>query len=154
MSNITDKEKKALKIMQKENFRNVTKDNIMQFMSILDKVDPEVAKEMIAHITEAVMRIIEADRNYSDILKRAMESIETTTSSCFESEDEIIKTSKRKLIKKEHHLKKRNFILNKWKKLLKERKTRIQSINNSYWSWLNTEAVLLCWWRGLQPVCF
>ncbi len=36
--------------MKKENFRGISKDNVMQLVSILDKVDPEVAKALIAQI--------------------------------------------------------------------------------------------------------
>lgn len=45
--------------MKKDNFRGISKSNVMQLVSILDKVDPEVAKAIIAQMPEAVRGVVE-----------------------------------------------------------------------------------------------
>ena len=99
MNNLTSAEKTALDIMKKDNFRGISKDNVMQLMSILDKVEPEVAKELIAQIPEAVRSVIETEKNYTEILTKGMESSEHSTTACFQTEDEIIKSLQREIDK-------------------------------------------------------
>ena len=90
-------ERKALELMQKDNFRGISKDNVMQLMSILDKVDPEVAKSIIAQLPEAIRGSVEMERVYSLALTRGIDSCESTTKSCFETEDEIIESLKKEV---------------------------------------------------------
>ena len=97
MNALSIAEKKALELMQKENFRGISKDNVMQLMSILDKVDPEVAKSIIAQLPEAIRGSVELEKAYSTALTKGMESIESTASSCFQTEDEIIQSLKKEV---------------------------------------------------------
>ena len=90
MNALSIAEKKALELMQKDNFRGISKDNVLQLMSILDKVDPEVAKSIIAQLPEAIRGSVELERAYSNVLTKGMESIESTAVTCFETEDDII----------------------------------------------------------------
>ena len=92
MTNLTPAERTALDLMKKDNFRGISKDNVMQLMSILDKVDPEVAKALIAQIPEAVRGVIEAQKNYTEILSKGIESAEHGTADCFQTEDDLIKS--------------------------------------------------------------
>ena len=62
MNNLTTSEKRALEFMQKDNFRGISKNNVMQLMSILDKVDPEVAKSLIAQMPEVVKGVVENEK--------------------------------------------------------------------------------------------
>lgn len=77
MNALSIAEKKALELMQKDNFRGISKDNVMQLMSILDKVDPEVAKSIIAQLPEAIRGSVELEKAYSTALTKGMESIRT-----------------------------------------------------------------------------
>ena len=97
MNALSIAEKKALELMQKDNFRGISKDNVMQLMSILDKVDPEVAKSIIAQLPEAIRGSVELEKAYSTALTKGMESIESTASSCFQTEDEIIQSLKKEV---------------------------------------------------------
>ena len=99
MNNLTAAEKTALDIMKKDNFRGISKDNVMQLMSILDKVDPEVAKELIAQIPEAVRGMLEVEKGYAEILKKGIESAEQSTASCYQTEDEIIRSLQKEIEK-------------------------------------------------------
>lgn len=90
MNHLTEEEKRALDLMQKKNFRGISKDDILELISLLDKVNPEVAKELIAQMPEGIRSISDAQKYYSDLLSKGIESCGKSTASCYETEDVII----------------------------------------------------------------
>ena len=113
MNALSIAEKKALELMQKDNFRGISKDNVMQLMSILDKVDPEVAKSIIAQLPEAIRGSVELEKAYSTALTKGMESIESTASSCFQTEDEIIQSLKKEVEREDTTFEQKQFYYEK-----------------------------------------
>ena len=113
MNALSIAEKKALELMQKDNFRGISKDNVMQLMSILDKVDPEVAKSIIAQLPEAIRGSVELEKAYSTALTKGMESIESTASSCFQTEDEIIQSLKKEVEREDATFEQKQFYYEK-----------------------------------------
>ena len=99
MTNLTSEEKKALDLMKKDSFRGISKDNVLQLISILDKVDPDVAKEIIHQIPDAVRGIIEVEKGYSELLNKGVESIDQSVASCYQSEDAIIQSLRQEIDK-------------------------------------------------------
>ena len=113
MNALSIAEKKALELMQKDNFRGISKDNVMQLMSILDKVDPEVAKSIIAQLPEAIRGAVELEREYAATLTKGMESIEATALSCFQTEDEIIQSLKKEVEREDTTFEQKQFYYEK-----------------------------------------
>lgn len=113
MNALSITEKKTLELMQKDNFRGISKDNVMQLMSILDKVDPEVAKSIIAQLPEAIRGSVELEKAYSTALTKGMESIESTASSCFQTEDEIIQSLKKEVEREDTTFEQKQFYYEK-----------------------------------------
>ena len=113
MNALSIAEKKALELMQKDNFRGISKDNVMQLMSILDKVDPEVAKSIIAQLPEAIRGSVELEKAYSAALAKGMESIESTASSCFQTEDGIIQSLKKEVEREDTTFEQKQFYYEK-----------------------------------------
>ena len=101
MNNLSTAEKRALELMQKDNFRGISKDNVMQLVSILDKVDPEVAKAIIAQMPEVVKGVVENEKAYASVLTKGIESCDTSTSSCFQTEDDIVKALQKEIDKED-----------------------------------------------------
>ena len=89
MNNLST-EKEALAIMRKDNFRGISKDNVMQLMSIINKLEPETAKALIAQFPQVIAGIVTVEQLYNDLLKAGISSIDQSTNSCFDSEDAII----------------------------------------------------------------
>ena len=110
MNALSIAEKKALELMQKDNFRGISKDNVMQLMSILDKVDPEVAKNIIAQLPEAIRGSVELEKAYSTALTKGIES---TASSCFQTEDEIIQSLKKEVEREDTTFEQKQFYYEK-----------------------------------------
>lgn len=101
MNNLTTSEKRALEFMQKDNFRGISKNNVMQLMSILDKVDPDVAKSLIAQMPEVVKGVVENEKAYAGVLTKGIESCDKSTSSCFQTEDDIVKALQKEIDKED-----------------------------------------------------
>ena len=113
MNALSIAEKIARELMQKDNFHGISKDNVMQLMSILDKVDPEVAKSIIAQLPEAIRGSVELEKAYSTALTKGMESIESTASSCFQTEDEIIQSLKKEVEREDTTFEQKQFYYEK-----------------------------------------
>lgn len=92
MNRLTPDEAYVLDLLKKDNFRGISKDNVMNLVSILDKVDPEVAKALIAQMPEAVRGMVEIEQFYADLLSRSIESCTASAESCYSTEDRIIDT--------------------------------------------------------------
>ena len=67
-------EKKVLKKLGIEDFRHMTKDKIVQFASMLPKMDPEVAKKALEQFPEFKDMAIEVVKNLRENMAQAMES--------------------------------------------------------------------------------
>jgi len=90
MNNLSTAERRTLELMKKDNFRGISKENVLQLVSILDKVDPEVAKELIAKMPEVIRGTVECVKNYNGVLEKGIDSFDYSSKSCYETEDMIV----------------------------------------------------------------
>lgn len=93
MKKLTPHEKSILELHKKNNFCDVSKDNVKEVVSIFEKLDPDVAKALIEQMPEAIRGMVEIEKVYKDLLIKGIDSCETTVRSCYESEDIIINTA-------------------------------------------------------------
>ena len=112
-SKLSNRERKVLDIMQKDNFRGLSKGNVMQLYSVLDKVDPEVAKVMIAQIPEVIKGSVENVKAYIGLLTRGIESCDTSTESCFQTEDNIINVCQQEISREDIPFEQKQFYFEK-----------------------------------------
>ena len=84
-------EQEVLGIMKKDNFRGISKDDVMHLASVLDSVEPEVAGELIKQMPEVIGNVAESEKAYFEVMSQGIKSVECGTAACFESEDAIIK---------------------------------------------------------------
>lgn len=71
-------EKKVLSKLGVEDFRHVTKDSLVSFVSNFDKIDPEVAKELIKQIPE-----------FSSLAKDSVNSLTESFNKLVDSDDSM-----------------------------------------------------------------
>ncbi len=130
MNKLSNEEKRALDLMKKDNFRGLSKDNVMQLVSILDKVDPEVAKEIIAQMPEVVRGVVENEKAYASILEKGIESCNTSTMSCFQTEDEIVKTLQKEIDKEETTFEQKQYYFEKMAEAAKRKEEKDKEHKN------------------------
>lgn len=92
MKNLTANEENILNFHMKENFRDVTNENVKEVVSIFEKLDPEVAMTLIDKMPEAIKGMAEICGFYADLQKKVTDSCESMTKSCYETEDKIVDT--------------------------------------------------------------
>ena len=88
-------EKKVLKQLGIDDFRHLSKDNVMKFASLLPKMDPEVAKKALDQFPEYKESVTEMIGVYKQIIEKGLTDNETNQqayySACNRIMDELSK---------------------------------------------------------------
>lgn len=92
-------EQKVLKKLGIEDFRHLTKDKVVKMASMLDKMDPEVAKKAIEQFPNFSNTMKEILTEYKISLDKALESNDECVKSYYDSCDAIISACKKELEK-------------------------------------------------------
>ncbi len=92
-------EQKVLKKLEIEDFRHLTKDKIVKMASMLDKMDPEVAKKAIEQFPNFSNTMKEILTEYKMSLDKALNSNDESVKSYYDSCDAIISTCQKELEK-------------------------------------------------------
>lgn len=85
-------EKKVLKKLNIPDFRHVTKDKIVEFSSMLYRMDPEVAKKALEQIPEYVKMASEMVRTYKEIIDKMFQANATDTKAFYDACNGILAT--------------------------------------------------------------
>lgn len=93
-------EKQVLKKLQIEDFRHITKGKVIDMVSMLDRMDPEVAKKALEQFPDFSKTMSEIFSEYKKTLDEALKTNENSVKSYYESCDEIINCYK-ELLKNE-----------------------------------------------------
>ena len=90
-------EKEVLNKLNIENFRQVTKDKVIALASMLDKMDPEVAKKALEQFPDfsRTMRSLVSD--YKEIISEAIDTNRDSVKSCYASCNTILEILKAEL---------------------------------------------------------
>lgn len=92
-------EKKVLDKLGIDNFRQLTKDKVIEMASMLDKMDPEVAKKALDQFPDFAKTMKEILVEYKGFLSEGLKSNQENTKSFFESCDCAIQECQRVLDK-------------------------------------------------------
>lgn len=92
-------EQKVLKKLNIKDFRHLTKDKVVSMATMLDKMDPEVAKKAIEQFPDFSNAVKEIFAEYKTILDKAIESNDKSESSLFDTCDAIITACQKELDK-------------------------------------------------------
>lgn len=77
-------EQKVLKKLNIEDFRHLTKDKVITMASMLDKMDPEVAKKAIEQFPEFANTTKEILNEYKEILDKGLETNQESVESYYD----------------------------------------------------------------------
>lgn len=106
-------EQKVLKKLNIENFRNLTKDKVITMASMLDKMDPEVAKKAIEQFPEFSNTAKEMLKEYKDTLDKGLEKNKESVESYYSVCKVTIETLKKQLENEELSFEERKYIIDK-----------------------------------------
>ncbi|SQB35499.1 hypothetical protein [Clostridium cochlearium] len=106
-------EQKVLRKLNIEDFRHLTKDKIITMASMLDKMDPEVAKKVIEQFPEFSNTVKEMLNEYKDILDKGLESNSESVESYYDACKSIIEVLEKQLEDENLSFDKRKYIIDK-----------------------------------------
>lgn len=100
-------EQKVLKKLGIDDFRHLTKDKVITMASMLDRMDPEVAKKAIEQFPEFAHTMKDILNDYKQTLDKALDENGDSVKSYYSSCDAIITSLQKELTKKTYLLTRR-----------------------------------------------
>lgn len=106
-------EQKVLKKLGIDDFRHLTKDKVITMASMLDKMDPEVAKKAIEQFPEFAHTMKDILKDYKQSLDKALEENGESVKSYYASCDAIIGSLQKELDKDDLNFEEKKYIIDK-----------------------------------------
>ena len=106
-------EQKVLKKLGIEDFRHLTKDKVITMASMLDKMDPEVAKKAIEQFPNFSDTMKEILREYKESLDKAQEVNVESVKSFYDSCDMIISSLQKELERNDLTFEEKKYVIDK-----------------------------------------
>ncbi len=106
-------EQKVLRKLNIEDFRHLTKDKVITMASMLDKMDPEVAKKALEQFPEFSNTAKEMLVGYKDTLDKGLESNRESVQSYYDSCKSIIEVLQKQLDDENLSFEERKYIVDK-----------------------------------------
>lgn len=94
-------EQKVLKKLDIVDFRHLTKDKVIKMASMLDKMDPEVAKKALEQFPEFASTTKEMLQDYKESLDKGLESNNDSVSKVYDTYNAIIVALQKELEKED-----------------------------------------------------
>ena len=82
-------EKKVLNKLGIDNFREITKDKVIEMVSLYDKIDPEVVKEAIKQFPEFSKTMVEVLKEYKSSLDETLKENSKSTKEVYDAFNRI-----------------------------------------------------------------
>ena len=109
------REKRALKKLGIDDFRHLTKANVVQLASMVDKMEPEVAKKALEQFPEFSGTVKTILLDYKELLNRAIDSDNESLRSTYETYNSIIMALQTELDKDTLSFDERKYIIEQMK---------------------------------------
>lgn len=106
-------EQKVLRKLDIDDFRHLTKDKVITMASMLDKMDPEVAKKALEQFPEFSNTAKEVLVGYKDTLDKGLESNRESVQSYYDSCKSIIEILQKQLEDENLTFEERKYIIDK-----------------------------------------
>lgn len=88
------KEQELLNTLDIPDFRHMTKDKVMSFASMLQNMDPEVAKKAIEQFPEFASMALQALSDYKGVMEKTLDENSESSKQCFNVFNEVLSALK------------------------------------------------------------
>lgn len=92
-------EAQVLKALNIPDFRHITKDKVISFASMLNTMEPEVAKKALDQFPEFARLALSVLQEYKGVIEKAQDSTSASAKQCLELYNEVIQALKACLAK-------------------------------------------------------
>ena len=100
-------------------FRHITKDKIMTFASMLQNMEPEVAKKAFEQFPEFARMMLEVMHDYKDVLDKALTDNTASVKQCYDIYNVVLETLKNCLEKDDLSFDEKKYYLDKMMEITK-----------------------------------
>lgn len=87
-------EVEVLKQLDIPDFRHITKEKVMTFASMLQNMEPEVAKKAIEQFPEFAKMTLEVLKDYKSIMEKTLDENSASSKRCFDIYNEVVSALK------------------------------------------------------------
>ena len=112
-------ENQVLKKLNIPDFRHLSKDNIMSFVSMIDKMDPEVAKKALEQFPDFAKVSIDGLNNLKDTITKAMNDDKENANRFFDMCDSVIDAIKLAMSDGEVTFEEKKYCIDKMQEIVK-----------------------------------
>jgi len=88
-------EREVLYQLDIPDFRHMSKDKVMTFVSMLNSMEPEVAKKAIEQFPEFSRMALEALQDYKGVMEKSIDANSASSKQCFDIYNEIVSALKK-----------------------------------------------------------
>lgn len=114
-------EAKVLKKLNITDFRHLTKDKVIKMASMLDRVDPEVAKKALEQFPDFSKTVKEMLEEYKELLEKGLKSNDESVKAVYDSYNAIIASLQKELENEDLSFEQRMCIIEKMKEIAEKK---------------------------------
>ena len=136
-------EKDVLKKLDIQDFRDITKDKVMGFVSILPNMDTEVAKKAIEQFPEFIKFSTEAFKDYRGVLEKTLNANEESSKACFDMYEKVLSILEKCSLKEDISFEEKKYYFDKMCEIIQMVEKKDSENKAFYQKLLNAGATVL-----------
>lgn len=126
-------EREVLQQLNIPDFRHITKDKIMTFASMLQNMEPEVAKKALEQFPEFAKMALEVLKDYRSFMEKTLDGNSASSKQCYDIYNEVIDASKTCLAKGDLPFEEKKYYIEKMMEIAKMAESK--DIENKGFNW-------------------
>lgn len=134
-------EQEVLKKLDIPDFRCITKDKIMAFASMIQYMDPEVAKKVIEQFPEFGKMVLGVFEGYKNLIKDSLDKNSEGSKQCFEIYNETLETLKVSLTQENLTFAEKQYYVEKMMEINQMAQRKDSENKQFYWKVISSGAV-------------
>lgn len=126
-------EQQVLNQLNIPSFRHITKDKVMTFASMLQNMEPEVAKKALEQFPEFAKMTLEVMREYKVVFDKALEDNAASVKQCYDIYSVVLETLKNCVEKEDLPFDEKKYYLEKMMEITKMAESK--DMDNKKFNW-------------------
>ena len=135
--------KDVLQTFDIQEFRDITKDKVMGFVSILPNMDTEVAKKAIEQFPEFIKFSTEAFKDYRGVLEKTLNANEESSKACFDMYEKVLSILEKCSLKEDISFEEKKYYFDKMFEIIQMVEKKDSENKAFYQKLLNAGATVL-----------
>lgn len=134
-------EKEVLQRLDIPDFRHMTKDKVMTFVSMLNSIEPDVAKKAIEQFPEFAHMVLEALQDFKGVMEKTMGANSISSKQCFDIYTEVISALKKCLERDDLPFEERKYYIEKMMEIARMAESKDSENKGFTWKTLGLYAL-------------